>query len=453
VLSRREFSWQLVGGLAGAVLATSNLSGREGAEPPVLCKAQLVNTERLRQSLEELSRFGRLPGGGTTRLGFSPDDLAARNWMMGLLRNQGLEVTIDAAANIRARRAGQRDDVPALWFGSHMDTVPNGGNFDGCVGSMGALEVIRSLNEKGVRTEHPLELVIFTNEEGVHYGRGLFGSRALAGLLEPDELDAVDDAGVRLAEWVRRYGGDPDRIDGMTPEPDSVHSYLELHIEQGGLLWSRGIPLGIVEGIVGINEYRAVVTGFANHAGTTPMDQRRDALLTAAKIIQAVRTIVTGVPGRQVGTVGVIKAYPGAPNVIPGRVEFSVELRDLSLEKIDAVGEKIRQRAAQLADEDGVSFSLEKLISYQPALTDRTIRFNIQKAAEEMRASALTMPSGAGHDAQNMARLCPMGMIFVPSVDGVSHSPREFTRWEEVACGAEALYRTLLRLDKADRLS
>jgi N-carbamoyl-L-amino-acid hydrolase len=453
MLTRREFNRRLAGGVGGAAMAGVSLWGQEATEPPVQCRARLANTERLRGALEQLSNFGRVPGGGTSRLGFSAADLGARNWMMGLLRAEGLEVTIDAAANIRARRAGQRDDLPALWFGSHMDTVPNGGNFDGCVGSMGALEVIRVLNEQGVRTEHPLEVIIFTNEEGVHYGRGLFGSRAVAGLVEPEELGLVDEDGVELAEWIRRYGGDPERITEMTPPEGSIHAYLELHIEQGGVLWSRGIPLGVVEGIVGINEYYVVLEGAANHAGTTPMDQRRDSLLTAAKIIQAVREIVTSVQGRQVGTVGKIKALPGAPNVIPGRAEFTVELRDLSLEKIDGIGEQIRERAAHLAAADGVSFSMQKLITYEPALSHRRIRFAIQKAAEEMRATSLAMASGAGHDAQNMARVAPMGMIFVPSVDGISHSPKEFTRWEEVACGAECLYHTILRLDKIEEFS
>jgi N-carbamoyl-L-amino-acid hydrolase len=453
MLTRREFNRRLAGGLTGAAVAGASLWGQEETEPPVQCRARLANTERMQRVLEQLSNFGRLPGGGTSRLGFSADDLAARNWMMGLLRAEGLEVTIDAAANIRARRAGQRDDLPAIWFGSHMDTVPNGGNFDGCVGSTGALEVIRVLNEQDQRTEHPLEVIIFTNEEGVHYGRGLFGSRGVAGLVEPGELELVDENGVELAEWIQRYGGDPERIADMTPPEGSIHSYLELHVEQGGILWSRGIPLGVVEGIVGINEYYVVLAGFANHAGTTPMDQRRDALLTAARIIQAVREIVTSEPGRQVGTVGKIKALPGAPNVIPGRAEFTVELRDLSLETIDGIGEQIRERAAHLAAADGVSFSMEKVITYQPALSHRRIRFAIQKAAEEMRATSLAMASGAGHDAQNMARLAPMGMIFVPSVDGISHSPKEFTRWEEVACGAECLYHTILRLDKMEELS
>ncbi|MFQ5696374.1 MAG: M20/M25/M40 family metallo-hydrolase, partial [Terriglobia bacterium] len=205
MLSRREFNRRLLTGLAGTAVAGSALTAQESSEPPLRCHPRLVNPERLWQTLEELSGFGRVPGGGlpagqagTTRLGFSADDLAAHNWFMDLLRREGLEVSIDAAANIRARRAGQQDDLPALWFGSHIDTVPNGGNFDGCVGSLGALEVIRTLNEKNVRTRRPLELVIFSNEEGVHYGKGLFGSRALAGLLEPGELEAVDEEGVPL---------------------------------------------------------------------------------------------------------------------------------------------------------------------------------------------------------------------------------------------------------------
>jgi len=289
VLTRREFNWRVAAGLAGAAAAGLRLPGQEPGEPPVLCAPQLVNPERLRVALDELAGFGRLPGGGTSRLGFSPDDLAARQWLAGLLRREGLDVTIDAAANLRARRAGERDDLPALAFGSHLDTVPNGGNFDGCVGSLGALEVIRTLNEKDLRTRRPLELIIFTNEEGVHYGKGLFGSRALAGLLDPGELEAVDEQGVAVADWVRRYGGDPDRIAEMTPPAGSLFAYLELHIEQGGVLWQRGIPLGIVEGIVGINRYRVALEGFANHAGTTPMNQRRDALVTASKIILAAR--------------------------------------------------------------------------------------------------------------------------------------------------------------------
>lgn len=465
MLSRRQFNHRVFAGLAGAAWAggplappTARLAAQLPGEPLLLCQPRLVNTERLWQTLEELSRFGGPPAGasaqaGTSRLGFSPDDLAARQWLAGLLRQEGLEVSVDAAANLRARRAGQRDDLPALWFGSHIDTVPNGGNFDGCVGSLGALEVIRTLNENDLRTRRPLELVVFANEEGVHYGRGLFGSRALAGRLDAAELEAVDEQGVALADWVRRYGGDPERIPQMTPPAGSLHCYLELHIEQGGVLWSRGIPLGVVEGIVGIQRYRVTLEGFANHAGTTPMNQRRDALVTAARIILAVREIVTAQPGRQVGTVGTLRVEPGAPNVIPGRVVFPVELRDLSMDNVRALAEQVRARATELATADGVAFAMELVSEHEPALTHPRLRFELQQAAAEMRAPTLAMASGAGHDAQMMARLCPVGMIFVPSRDGISHSPLEYSRPEEIACGAELLYRALLRLDALDRLS
>ncbi len=452
MLTRRRFNQHLGAALAGAAIAPPLLLGQE-EERPVLCRATLVNGERLWQSLQNLSEFGRLPNGGTSRIGFSAEDLAARHWLMGELRKLGLEVVVDAAANIHAQRAGERDDLPAIWFGSHIDTVPSGGNFDGCVGSMGALEVLRTMSEKEIRTQHPLEMVVFSNEEGVHYGKGVFGSRALAGQLDPGELDAVDVEGVKLADWIRRAGGDPDRIAEMTPAAGSIHSYLELHIEQGGTLWQRNIPLGIVEGIVGIDRYRVVLEGFANHAGTTPMNQRRDALVTASKIILAVRELVTAEPGRQVGTVGYVRVEPGAPNVIPGRVEFPVEIRDLSMEKVKMLAERVRSQAADIAAADKVGFTWELTNSHEGALTDRRIRGMIQKAAEEMRVVTLTMPSGAGHDAQSMAKLCPMGMIFAPSKDGISHSPQEYSRPEEIACGCEALYRTILRLDSVERLT
>lgn len=452
MLTRRQFNQHLLL-FTGTAFAGPALWAQETSAPPLRCQPRLASTQRLWQTLQKLSEFNRTPGEGTTRLGFSPTDLAAHNWLMGLFRREGLEVSIDAAANIRARRAGQRDDLPALWFGSHIDTVPHGGNFDGAVGSLGALEAVRLMNENYVRTQRPLEVVIFANEEGVHYGKGLFGSRALAGLLEEGELEEVDAEGVNLAEWIRRYGGDPERIPQMTPAEGSLHAYLELHVEQGGRLWSRGFPLGIVEGIVGILRYRVTLEGFANHAGTTPMDQRRDALVAASKIILAVREIVTARPGRQVGTVGQIRVEPGAPNIIPARAVFPVELRDLSMDNLYDLAEQIRERAAQLAAEEEVSFGMEPVSSLQPALCHPRIRFQIQEAAREMRAAAMTMASGAGHDAQSMAHLCPVGMIFVPSRDGISHSPQEYSRPEEIACGAELLYHTVLRLDKIDRLA
>lgn len=449
MLSRRTFNRTLLTGLAGIAISPRLVFGQEQAASgsPSLCQATLINAERLNQTLAELSRFGRTPQGGTTRLGFSNEDLAARHWFMEQMRLARLDVSVDAAANLHGRRAGSNPDASVLLFGSHIDTVPNGGNFDGSVGCCAALEVMRTLNAQGVTTEHPFEMIVFSNEEGVHYGRGLFGSRALAGLLEPGELDEVDAQGVALAEWVRRYGGDPDRITTMTPPPGNSKAYLELHIEQGGVLWQRSLPIGVVAGIVGINRYQCVVEGFANHAGTTPMDQRRDALAAAAELILAVREIVRSVPGRQVGTVGYVNAFPGAPNVIPGRAEFPIELRDLSVEKMEELAAEIRLRAQVIARKENVRIEIDEIETHAPALTTPAIRMQMQQACLEMRIPSLIMASGAGHDAQAMARLCPMGMIFIPSRDGISHSPEEYSRPEDIACGAEVLYRTLLRLD------
>ncbi|MFQ5817957.1 MAG: M20 family metallo-hydrolase [Terriglobia bacterium] len=448
MLSRRQFTRSLATGLAGAYLAPAALWPQEPEPPPILCRATLIQGARLNQTLAELSQIGRTPAGGSNRVGFSLEDLAGRQWFLEQMQGAGLEVSVDAAANLRGRREGTDATKPPLLFGSHIDSVPNGGHFDGCVGSCAALEVMRTLNDQGLATEHPFEMIIFSNEEGVHYGKGLFGSRALAGLLFPGELDEVDEAGVKLAEWVRRAGGNPERIPTMMPPPATYKAYLELHIEQGGILWQRRLPLGIVEGIVGINRYDCTIEGFANHAGTTPMDQRRDALTAAAKLILAVREIVRSVPGRQVGTVGDVQVAPGAPNVIPGRVVLPIELRDLSMEKIEELADAIRQRAQTLAAQEKVTISIKEVARDAPALTSAEIRWHIQQAALEMRAATLTMASGAGHDAQAVARLCPIGMIFVPSRDGISHAPQEYSQPEHIACGAEALYRTLLRLDQ-----
>jgi len=357
-------------------------------------------------------------------------------------------VSLDAAANIIGRRAGSDAALKPILFGSHIDSVPDGGNYDGDVGSMGAIEVAQTLAEHDVVTRHPLEVVIWQNEEG-----GLWGSHAATAELTAAELGVVSRSGKTIRDGIAFLGGDPDNLARARRGKGDAAAYLELHIEQGGVLWQRGIPLGIVEGIVGINRYRVTLEGFSNHAGTTPMNQRRDALVTASKIILAVREIVTAQAGRQVGTVGALSVQPGAPNVIPGRVEFPVELRDLSMDKIEELARQIHDRAGQLAAADGVALTWELSSSHEPALTHPRIRFQIQQAAAEMRAVTLTMPSGAGHDAQSMAQLCPVGMIFVPSKDGISHSPAEYSRPEEVACGAELLYRTILRLDALDRLA
>jgi N-carbamoyl-L-amino-acid hydrolase len=408
-----------------------------------------VSRDRLRDLLVSLSRFGATPEGGVSRIGFSKEDQAARGWLLERMREAGLEVWVDAAANIHGRRPGADPSLPVLLFGSHIDSVPGGGNFDGDVGALGALEVMLSLRDEKAATRHPLEMVVWSNEEGVHYGKGLFGSRAATRGPDPGELEEKDEQGTPLSEWLRRYGVNPRRIAEARTVPASVAAYLELHIEQGPYLDRAGAQIGVVEGIVGIDRYHVTVRGFANHAGTTPMAERKDALVAAARLVQAVREEVMARPGRQVGNVGWLRVSPGAPNVVPGLVRLPVELRDLRRETIDDMAARIRVRGQAIAQESGVAFEMERYSTDEPAPTDERLRDRIEAEAKAAGYTTLRLPSAAGHDAQSLGRAgVPIGMIFVPSEDGVSHSPRERTDWDDCVRGAEVLYRTLRALDR-----
>lgn len=435
-MNRREFNLALAGTTAGFVL-----------NPRVIAlgsNAIRVNGARLNKHLAELAEFGKNPQGGVTRLAYSEADRQGREFVMGLMRAAKLDVSIDAAGNIIGCRAGSDGSLKPLLFGSHIDSVPEGGNYDGDVGSLGAIEVAQTLFENNVTTRHPLEVVIFQNEEG-----GLIGSRAMNGELIERELDLVSRSGKTIREGIKFIGGDPTKIASVRRQPGDIAAYLELHIEQGAILDTQKIDIGIVEGIVGINWWDVTIEGFANHAGTTPMNNRQDALLAAAKFIEAVNRVVTSVPGRQVGTVGRIQALPGAPNVIPGKVVLSLELRDLDGAKIQKLYQSIRTEADQIARASKVTFDFKEINTNIPAPTHPGIRRLIDESAKELGLTTKLMPSGAGHDAQDMARLGPVGMIFIPSVGGISHSPKEFSRPKDIENGANVLLGTLVRLDQA----
>ena len=438
-LTRRRFVQQVA--LAAAATAL----------PLRASEKMAVNGARLRQHLEGLSVFGRPPGGtfadGVSRTAYSEADVAGRQYVLGLMRDAGLDPTLDPAGNIFALRPGSEAAAKPILFGSHIDSVKGGGNFDGDVGSLSAIEVVQTLNENRVATRHPLQAVVWAAEES-NYGSGLAGSRAGAGLLEEGELDRIQD-GVTKADAIRKIGGAPERIQEARRAPGWFTSYLELHIEQGGKLDKAGIPIGVVEGIVSFDDYEVTVRGFANHAGTTPMPERKDALIAASQMVVAVRDIVTSEPGAQVGTVGQMQITPGAPNVIPGVVRFTIDLRDLSSQKVARIAEKLRIRLTELAHSTGTEVEFRQTAHVEGAQADPAIQQAIAAATGELGLRHITLPSGAGHDAQNMARLGPMGMTLVPSVDGISHSPREFTRWDDVANGANVLMHTILRLDRA----
>ena len=432
-INRREFNHSLV--LSLGALALHRFP----------TQTQLrVDGKRIMDHIHALAEFGKNPQGGVSRVAYSDADKQGREYVLGLMRAAKLDVTIDAAGNLIGRRAGSAAGLMPLLMGSHIDSVPEGGNYDGVVGSIGAIEVAQTLADNNVTTRHPLEVVIFQNEEG-----GLIGSRAMDGELTEKELDLVSRSGKTIREGIKFIGGDVTRLAEMRRQKGDIAAYLELHIEQGGILDSEKINIGVVEGIVGINWWDVTIEGFANHAGTTAMNNRQDALLAAAKFIEAVNRIVTSVPGRQVGTVGRINAFPGAPNVIPGKVVLSLELRDLDTTKINMLFEKIQAEAQKIATDSKTKFDFKEINVNIPAPTDPQIRSLISVAARELGLTTKLMPSGAGHDAQDMARLGPVGMIFVPSISGISHSPREFSRPEDIANGANVLLHTLLKLDKA----
>jgi N-carbamoyl-L-amino-acid hydrolase len=451
-VNRRRFLTRLAAASAGALASPTLLFGRSGNVPSPFAQGVRVDAAALRRRIEELSVFGRPDGGafadGVSRVAYSDADLGGRAYVMTLMRAAGIEPRVDAAGNIFGRRGGRDDSLPPILFGSHIDSVPSGGNFDGDLGSLAALGAIEALDAAGIRTNHPLEMVVWSAEEGVAFSRGLAGSRIVAGDIKPADLTQVWN-GFTRAEGIARLGGNPDRIMDAVRPKGAHRAYLELHIEQGGTLEASGTAVGVVQGIVSIQRHRAEITGFANHAGTTPMPIRQDAMIAASHLTIAVNDVVRATAGRQVGTVGHIEVFPNAPNVIPGKVAATIELRDLSPEKLVTLVDRIKARAAEIARDTKTTIEITSLGGNPPALADTAMQDVVERAATTLGLSSVRMPSGAGHDAQMMAQLSPMGMIFVPSVAGISHSPKELTAWPDCANGANVLLEAIVAVDGA----
>ena len=441
---RRAF----VASLAAAAVAPAILRQKLFAQQPRV----RIDGATLRQRLEALSLFGRPSGGmfadGVSRVAYSDADIGGRKYVTDLLRAAGLNPRVDPAGNIFGHRAGTEASLPPILFGSHIDSVPNGGNFDGDLGSLSALAVLEALAVTRTTTRHPLEMVVWSNEEGVAFNRGLGGSRIVAGDVKQSDMEVVWN-GTTRADAIRKIGGNPDRILEAVRPRGAHHCYLELHIEQGGNLELHNVPVGVVEGIVGLHTDEVTITGFANHAGTTAMADRHDALVAASYLTIAIRDIVTAEPGRQVGTVGKLDVKPNAPNVIPGVVRFTIDLRDLSAEKLARISERIRQRADAIAKDTNTAIEFTASSTIQAAAADEAVKRAIETSIAQLSVGSERLPSGALHDAQMMARLSPMGMIFVPSVRGISHSPLELTRWDDCTRGADVLLGAVLEIDRA----
>ncbi len=401
-----------------------------------------VNGRRINDRIAGLAKFGMDANGHGFRVAYTKGDIEGRAWFMDLMKKAGLDPRIDAAGNIIGQRKGKNPALKPIAFGSHIDMVPDGGNYDGTLGSIGALEVIEVLNENKITTQHPLELIIFANEEG-----GTIGSSAMVGRLTAADLQRKSQSGLLMGEGIRAIGGDPDHIGSCLRKKGDFHAWLELHIEQGGILESENIQIGIVEGIVSMQDYLITIEGFSNHAGATPMNMRRDALLAASKLVVAINDTVRGVEGRQVATVGKIEAHPGATNVIPGKVTMTLDIRDLSGEKVDMLVQRIKDNAEAIAKAQNVKISFDKEFSLPAAITDTGLREKIKASTQALGLSTKLMPSGPYHDSAQMYHIAPIAMIFVPSVGGISHSFKEYTKPEDMVNGANVLLQTLLAVD------
>lgn len=406
-----------------------------------------VNSQRLSATLQALGRIGETPE-GMQRIAFSPADVDGRRYVIELMRQAGLTTKIDFAGNIIARRPGLDESSPAIAMGSHVDTVPSGGKYDGALGVLGAIEAVRTLNDQNITTRHPVEVLVFTNEEGTTFHRWLLGSRAMAGLWEPADFDAVDSVGVGIGEHLKAIDGDLTRVGDASRRDESLHAYLELHIEQGPVLHQAGIPVGVVMGITGRAVYQVTVKGAANHAGTTPMDLRHDALLVASRLPIAVNAIVTEEEICRVGTVGMVAVKPNALNVVPGEVELGIEFRDIDMARLSEAERRLNEVATELGDATDTEIDVRRLEMGQSCPVDANMQDVVAEASRRLGLTYRTLPSGAGHDAQAMAAITRAAMVFVPSVEGISHSPHEYTPPGDCANGASVLLNALLLLDE-----
>ncbi len=406
-----------------------------------------INAGRLHRRLSDLAAIGAIEGGGCARLALSDEDKAGRDLVCGWMRELGLDLTVDGIGNVVGVRPG-RQAGPAVMAGSHIDTVRTGGRFDGNLGVLAALEVIETLNEAGVETEHPLAAAFFTNEEGARFAPDMMGSLVFTGVLPlEDVLQTRGIDGSSVGENLARIG-----YAGNAPVPaQAPHAYVELHIEQGPVLDHEGIDIGVVESVQGISWTEIEITGVSNHAGTTPMSLRRDAGWAAGSIIAFVREMAEEMGGSQVATVGRIELFPNLVNVVPNRAVLTVDLRNTREESLRTAEARLLAHIAALRDAEKVQIATRCLARFEPVPFAPEMTALVERHAKAHGLSTRHMPSGAGHDAQMLAAVCPSAMIFVPSVEGISHNVREFTQPHHIEAGANVLLSVLCELAGATK--
>lgn len=401
--------------------------------------------QRIKRDIEELAKCNDTPNLGLTRFSFSQADRKAREYLKAEMKAIGLQVYEDDAATIIGRIEGTEKNAPVVMVGSHFDSVKHGGNFDGPAGVIAALETARVIKENNIITKHPIEIIAMIEEEGGRFGAGLFGSRAMAGKVTKDQLiNNKDENGIAMYEAMQEFGFDPEKIAQAQRNPKDLKCFIELHIEQGPVLEKNKQDIGIIDYIVGIHEFKVIVRGRPDHAGTTPMDMRANPLDAAARVIGRISEFAVNAGEGTVATVGVLQVMPGAANIVPKEVTFTVDIRSKSTECINKVYRDIQEALKKETQGSEANYEIVEMLQVEPVKLSQDIINSIQKNCKKLGFSERTMLSGAGHDAMIMAGITEVGLVFVPSKDGRSHCPEEWTDYADLQKGVEIVLQTVL---------
>lgn len=406
-----------------------------------------INASRLQQRIQELAQIGKIGETGVCRLALSKEDREGVELVKRWMQEAGMEATIDPFANLIGVLKGNNPDAPVLMLGSHVDSQPYGGRFDGAIGVLGAIEVVQTLVEEGITPECNIEVVAFCDEEGCRFNKGLFGVRGMTGKHEENELERMDKNGITRREALVQFGCDPADFESYVYQEGRIGAFLELHIEQGPVLESLDAPIGIVSGISGPLWLTVEMIGFAGHAGSVPMSMRQDALLGCAKIIVALNELVRQEPGAPtVGTVGSLSVFPDSRNIIPEKVSFTIDLRDIDLRRRNAVEAELLSVIENVSREHGLTYTIREDTNSEPRYCANWIKQSLHREAALMGLTPPELMSGPFHDSLTMSYVCDYGMIFVRCLEGISHNPKEYASPEDITLGTELLYRTARRI-------
>lgn len=410
-------------------------------------KTLTINKARLEERINALAQIGKISETGVCRLALSPEDKEAVETVKGWMEEAGLTARIDHFGNLIGRLEGRNPEAPVLMIGSHIDSQPYAGRFDGVIGVLGALEASQTLKELNITPNMPIEIVAFCDEEGCRFNKGLFGVRGILGKLEEGELDRTDKSGITRKEALIEFGCDPEKFKDSEYPSGGISAFIELHIEQGPILEAKDTPVGIVTGISGPLWLTVELEGFAGHAGSVPMHMRQDALVGAAKIVVALNELTSeDVTAPTVGTVGSMKIFPDSRNIIPEKVSFTIDLRDIEIERRDFIENLLRKKIQTISELHGLTYTISEDTNSEPRYCSERIMKIMKNESSHIGLNPIELMSGPFHDSLAMSYECEYGMIFVRCKDGISHNPKEYSTMEDISIGTELLYRTAMKM-------